>query len=147
MTSDLARGRQRRIVTAPEPGLDPDEFRRVLVESGLGATRPVHDPGRLTRMLRQADIVMAARLDSAEGRLIGVARGISDGAWACYLAEVAVSKEAQGLGAGRALLEAVRAAVGPEVAVILASVPGAVGFYERIGMERLADCFWFRRAR
>lgn len=136
-----------RVVTALEPDLDVEEFRRVLVESGLGATRPVDDPARLARMLAQAEIVMTARLDSADGRLVGVARGISDGAWACYLAEVAVSKEAQGLGAGRALLDAVREAVGPEVAVILASVPDAVGFYERIGMERIDDAFWFRRKR
>lgn len=136
-----------RVVTALEPDLDVEEFRRVLVESGLGATRPVDDPARLARMLAQAEIVMTARLDSADGRLVGVARGISDGAWACYLAEVAVSKEAQGLGAGRALLDAVREAVGPEVAVILASVPDAVGFYERIGMERIDDAFWFRRER
>lgn len=136
-----------RIVTALEPGLDAGEFRRVLVESGLGTTRPVDDPERLARMLGAADIVMTARLDAADGTLVGVARGISDGAWACYLAEVAVSKSAQGLGAGRALIEAVRAAAGPEVAVILASMPDAVGFYERIGMTRLADCFWFKRAR
>lgn len=136
-----------RVVTVLEPDLDVEEFRRVLVESGLGATRPVDDPARLARMLAQAEIVMTARLDSADGRLVGVARGISDGAWACYLAEVAVSKEAQGLGAGRALLDAVREAVGPEVAVILASVPDAVGFYERIGMERIDDAFWFRRKR
>jgi hypothetical protein len=31
------------------------------------------------------------------------------------------------------------------VSIILASVPDAVGFYERIGMERLPDAFWFKR--
>jgi GNAT superfamily N-acetyltransferase len=136
-----------RVVTALEPGLEVGEFRRVLVESGLGATRPVDDPERLARMLAAAEIVMTARLDSAGGPLVGVARGISDGAWACYLAEVAVTKAAQGLGVGRVLMDAVRAAVGPEVAVVLASMPDAVGFYERIGMERIDDAFWFRRAR
>ncbi len=136
-----------RIVTAVEPGLDADEFRRVLVESGLGAQRPVDDPARLRRMIAGAGIIVTARRDRADGPLVGVARGISDGAWACYLAEVAVSESVQGLGVGRALLDAARAAVGPEVAVILASVPDAVGFYDRIGMARLADAFWFRRER
>jgi hypothetical protein len=28
---------------------------------------------------------------------------------------------------------------------MLASVPEAVGFYERIGMQRLPDTFWYRR--
>jgi GNAT superfamily N-acetyltransferase len=136
-----------RIVTATEPDLVVAEFRRVLVESGLGATRPVDDPDRLRRMIEGAGLIVTARLDTDARPLVGVARGISDGAWACYLAEVAVTKSAQGLGTGRALLDAVRAAVGPEVAVFLASVPDAAGFYERIGMARLDDAFWFRRER
>jgi GNAT superfamily N-acetyltransferase len=136
-----------RIVTAAEPDLDQAEFRRVLVESGLGAQRPVDDPERLRRMIAGANLIVTARLDLDGRPLVGVARGISDGAWACYLAEVAVSKSAQGLGVGRALLDAVRAEVGPEVAVFLASVPDAAAFYERIGMARLADAFWFRRER
>jgi ribosomal protein S18 acetylase RimI-like enzyme len=98
-------------------------------------------------MIAGAGIIVTARLDTGDGPLIGVARGISDGAWACYLAEVAVAPSAQGLGVGRALLDAARAALGPEVAVFLASVPDAAGFYERIGMARLADAFWFRRER
>jgi hypothetical protein len=28
---------------------------------------------------------------------------------------------------------------------MLASVPEAVGFYERIGMARVPDTFWYRR--
>jgi len=140
-------GARPRIVTAVEPDLDPTEFRRVLVESGLGAQRPVDDPDRLRRMIEGADLVVTARLDLAGRPLVGVARGISDGAWACYLAEVAVSESAQGLGVGRALLDAARAELGPEVAIFLASVPDATGFYERIGMARLDDAFWFRRER
>ena len=85
--------------------LDPADFRRVLVESGLGAQRPVDDPDRLRRMIDGADVIVTARLDTAGRPLVGVARGISDGAWACYLAEVAVTKSAQGLGVGRALLD------------------------------------------
>ena len=147
MSEIRADGDRHRIVTATEPDLDPAEFGRVLIESGLGAQRPVDDPDRLRRMIAGADVIVTARLDLDGRPLVGVARGISDGAWACYLAEVAVTKSAQGLGVGRALLDAARAAVGPEVAVILASVPDATGFYERTGMERLDDAFWFRRQR
>jgi hypothetical protein len=31
------------------------------------------------------------------------------------------------------------------VALILSSVPEAAAFYERAGMERIADAFWYRR--
>jgi GNAT superfamily N-acetyltransferase len=147
MSDTRAHDDRPRIVTATEPDLDVAEFRRVLVDSGLGAQRPIDDPDRLRRMIAGADLIVTARLDAADGPLVGVARGISDGAWACYLAEVAVTKSAQGLGTGRALLDAARAAVGPEVAVILASVPDATGFYHRIGMARPDDAFWFKRER
>jgi ribosomal protein S18 acetylase RimI-like enzyme len=134
-----------RLLTALEPELEVAEFRRVLIESGLGATRPIDDPRRLGRMLAGADIVMTARLDEPEQPLVGVARGICDLSWSCYLSELAVSQSVQGMGVGRALVDAVRAELGPEVALILASMPAASGFYERIGMTKLPDCFWFKR--
>ncbi|TIW05095.1 MAG: GNAT family N-acetyltransferase, partial [Mesorhizobium sp.] len=43
-----------RVLYASEPRLDVAEFRRVLVESGLGETRPIDDEARLKRMLDNA---------------------------------------------------------------------------------------------
>jgi hypothetical protein len=43
-------------------------------------------------------------------------------------------------------LDEARRELGPRVSLILASVPDAVGFYERAGMTRLADTFWYKRA-
>jgi GNAT superfamily N-acetyltransferase len=130
-----------------EPALDAASFRRVLDESGLGAIRPTGDLVRLQAMLSAADLVVTARLDAAGGELVGVARCLSDDAWCCYLSDLAVVKSAQGLGIGRGLLDEVRRRLGPSVALILSSVPEAVDFYERAGMERIADAFWYRRQR
>jgi ribosomal protein S18 acetylase RimI-like enzyme len=52
---------------------------------------------------------------------------------------------AQGLGVGRQLLQAVGDELGPRVTLVLASMPQALGFYEKIGMPRLADAFQYRR--
>ncbi len=134
-----------RILYAPEPRLAVAEFRQVLVESGLGATRPVEDPVRLQAMLAGADLILTARQGGPEGPLLGVARGISDGAWCCYLAELAVAASAQGLGIGRGLIAEARRQIGPQVSLVLSSMPDAVGFYERVGMARIPDAFWFRR--
>jgi ribosomal protein S18 acetylase RimI-like enzyme len=131
------------IVFAPEPDLALEDFRRVLVESGLGATRPVDDLPRLQQMLAQANLVMTARRLS--GELLGVARCLTDFAWIAYLPELAVSRHAQGLGVGKQLLEALRKQLGPKVSLVLASMPDAVGFYEKIGMPRMPDAFHFRR--
>ena len=136
-----------RVVYALEPALDASEFRRVLVDSGLGAIRPVDDLARLRAMLAAAQLVVTARLDRADHALVGVARTITDFAWCAYLSDLAVVRSTQGLGVGKGLLEATRAHCGPSVALILSSVPEAVRFYERVQMERIADAFWFRRAR
>jgi GNAT superfamily N-acetyltransferase len=133
------------LVLAREAALPVAEFRRVLAESGLGATRPVDDAARLGEMLAGADLVVGARL-RADGRLVGVARCITDHAWCCYVAELAVSRDVQGLGVGQALLGEVRQLVGPRVSVMLASVPESVGFYERIGMQRVPDAFTWKRS-
>jgi GNAT superfamily N-acetyltransferase len=135
------------ILYSQEPELDVAEFRRVLVESGLGATRPIEDEARLKTMLAGADLIVTARLGIAGTPLVGIARCVTDFAWCCYLAELAVCASAQGLGAGRGLLDETRRRLGPEVTLILASVPEAVGFYERAGMARTPDTFWYRRER
>lgn len=118
----------------------------MLVESGLDATRPVDDEGRLKAMLAAADLILTARLDEPGRALVGVARCLTDFAWCCYLSELAVCASAQRLGIGRGLLDEARRRVGPRVSLILASMPDAVGFYERAGMTRLPDMFWYRRA-
>ena len=134
-----------RVVYAREASLDVAEFRRVLIESGLGATRPIADDDRLRSMLAGASLILTARLDQPDRHLVGVARGITDASWCCYLSELAVSASAQGRGIGRALLDEVRRHLGTGVSLILASMPEAAGFYERAGMARIPDAFWFRR--
>ena len=129
-----------------EAGLDPAEFARVLNESGLGASRPTGDLGRLGRMLSQANLTVTARL-AADGALLGVARGVTDFSWCCYLSELAVGRAAQGLGVGRGLVDQVRRELGPQVSLFLISMPDAVGFYERIGMARCDHAFAFTRER
>lgn len=134
-----------KIIYASEPELDVAELRRVLVESTLSETRPVDDEARLQAMLSGANLVLTARLD-IEGRpLIGVIRAITDFSWVCYISELAVSQSAQGLGIGKGLMDEARRQLGPSVAISLISMPDAVGFYERIGMKRMPDAFWFGR--
>lgn len=134
------------ILYAREPGLDVAEFRRVLVESGLGEVRPVDDEVRLQAMLDNANLVLTARLDVEGKPLLGVARGMTDFSWVCYISDLAVSASAQGLGVGKGLMDEARRVLGPSVAISLISMPDAVGFYERIGMKSM-PAFWFGRQR
>lgn len=134
-----------RVLYASEKGLSAAAFRQVLVESGLGDHRPVDDEARLQEMLSGANMIVTARLDEGDRRLVGIARSVTDFCWCCYLSDLAVSKSAQGLGIGKGLLDETRRQIGPRVALILGSYPDAVGFYERTGMSRWPDTFWYPR--
>ncbi|RTL92640.1 MAG: GNAT family N-acetyltransferase [Hyphomicrobiales bacterium] len=136
-----------KVLYASEPALDVAEFRGVLVESGLGKVRPVDDGARLRTMLDNANLVLTARLDRPDRQLVGVARGMTDFSWVCYISDLAVSRAAQGLGVGKGLMDEARRQLGPSVSISLISMPDAVGFYERIGMTRMTDAFWFGRQR
>jgi GNAT superfamily N-acetyltransferase len=130
---------------AREQDLDVTEFSRVLDESGLGATRPLGDPARLQAMMKGAGLIVTARLDRPDRRLVGVSRTITDFSWCAYLAELAVSRSAHGLGVGRGLLGETRRLLGPQVTLILTSMPDVTGFYERAEMTRVPDTFWYKR--
>ena len=134
------------VIYAREEAVKVDEFRRVLLDSGLGRIRPVDDDLRLQALLRGANLVVTARLPAPECTLVGIARCLTDFCWCCYLSDLAVSNAAQGLGVGKGLLSEVRRQAGPQASVTLVSVPEATGFYEKAGMSRLDSAFWYRRA-
>jgi ribosomal protein S18 acetylase RimI-like enzyme len=134
-----------RIRYGREQDLDVAEFRRVLIDSGLGRIRPVDDEPRLQAMITGANLIVTARLEQPGRPLVGVGRGVTDSVWCCYLSDLAVSPSAQGLGVGRGLLDEARRQLGPQASLYLASVPEAVGFYERAGMTRIADAFSYKR--
>ena len=97
------------IVYALEPKLSAPEFRAVLASCTLGVRRPIDEPERLEQMLRNADVIVTAR---EGGKLIGVARAITDFAFCCYLSELAVDARYQQLGIGKRLIAETRAAAG-----------------------------------
>jgi len=129
---------------AIEPDLSPAEFIAVLNASGLGARRPVGDSTRIARMIAGASLIVTARLN---GTLVGVARSITDFARDLYLCDLAVDREWQGRGIGRALIARTRAEAGEECMCLLTAAPEAVSYYEAIGMPRIADAFRYPRAR
>ena len=62
------------------------------------------DPDTLLRAVEGSSLVGTARRD---GRLLGLARAISDDATICYLQDILVAPEAQRSGIGAALVRAV----------------------------------------
>ena len=128
------------IVYARELSLSVDDYVAVLGETVMRTKRPLANTQRIAQMLAGANFIATAR---EEGVILGLARCITDFAWIAYCAELAVRENAQGRGIGGGLLKFVEDALGPRVGLTLISEPGAVGFYERIGMER-QDAAFFR---
>ncbi|MFM7075668.1 MAG: GNAT family N-acetyltransferase [Planctomycetaceae bacterium] len=114
-----------------------DLFRR------SGIRRPVDDLPRLEAMLRHADLVVTAW---RAGQLVGVARALTDWRYCCYLSDLAVDRAWQRLGIGTELLRRTQAAVGEESMLLLLAAPEAMAFYERIGMEAVANGWIIKRA-
>lgn len=125
--------------------IDAAQFADILHRSGLAGRRPADDLPRLQKMLDHADILITAR-DEATGRIVGVARSLSDFAYACYLSDLAVDAVFQGRGIGRRLIDLTREAAGAQSMCLLLSAPDATGFYERIDMPAAPRAFMFPRA-
>ena len=132
------------VVIAREQDLDAAEFRAVLEASGLGERRPVDDAQRLDRMLRQANLIVAARI---AGTLVGVSRALTDFAYCCYLADLAVAEHAKGRGIGQRLIAETRRLAGPETMCLLLAAPGAESFSDHLEMPRAERAFMYPRER
>jgi len=130
------------VVYTVHDAMTPDEFVAVLNASTLGERRPVDDPECIRGMVEHADLVVTARVD---GRLVGVARSVTDFNYCCYLSDLAVDRAFQRRGIGRELIDRTRGAIGPHCHLILLAAPAAVDYYPHVGFTR-HDSAWIIRA-
>ena len=126
-----------KIIYQVESKLDPSEFIDVLNSSTLGERRPVNDVDRINKMCKNANLIVTARLD---GKLIGIARSITDFVYCTYLSDLAVDKEFQKKGIGKRLIEETKKQ-SPLAKLILLSAPAAIDYYPKIGMKKHDYCF------
>ena len=134
------------IVYAREEQLPVEDYVSVVGETTLGPSRPLADRARVTEMLANANIIVTARLD---GRCVGLARGLTDHAWVCFLGDLAVRHSMQGRGIGTALLLKLREVLGDRVSISLNAAPAAVSYYDRLGpgtgLERNPNAYYWPR--
>lgn len=130
------------ITYALEPTLTAEEFRELLIASTLGERRPVADLPRLKKMLRSAQIIVAARDGT---RLVGVSRAITDFSFCCYLSDLAVDQAYQRQGIGKRLIDETHLHAGPQATVFLIAAPAAESYYPRIGMQHVHSCWQLPR--
>ena len=120
-----------------ENNVSIDEFKSVLIKSTLGERRPVDDEDTLSKMIEHGNLIVTAR---ENGKLIGVARSLTDFNYCTYLSDLAVDKDYQKMGIGKELIRQTKLA-SPKAKLILLSAPKAVNYYPKIGMTKWEQCY------
>jgi GNAT superfamily N-acetyltransferase len=122
-----------------EPQLEAAEFIDLLHNSTLAERRPVAEPKTIAGMLAHADIIVTAR--TADAKLIGVSRAITDFSYCTYLSDLAVDAAFQRHGIGRELIRRTHQAAGLHTSLILLAAPNARTYYPHIGMRQHESCW------
>ena len=109
----------------------PDQVIALYDDAGL--PRPTTDKERIQKMYEHSNLVVTA-WDGT--KLVGVSRSITDWAWSCYLADLAVSPAYKKSGIGKKLIDLTREKVGEQVMILLLSVPTAMTYYPKVGFTK-----------
>jgi len=128
------------LICAQESGLTAEEYIACVGQSALGPTRPLGNTERVQAMLENSNLVVTARDEG--GRLVGLFRAMTDWNWVCYCADMAVVEASQGQGVGKTLMDKATEILGPGVSIILLALPGAEGFYQKIGLTQTQAGFY-----
>ena len=87
----------------------------------------------MASMLRHGNLTVTAW---EGGRMVGLARTLTDFTYCGYLSDLAVRESHQRRGIGLELIRKTREAMGAEAMLILLSAPAAVEYYPHIGFTR-----------
>lgn len=113
--------------------IEVEQFVQILVESGLGERRPIENLDCMQAMLLFSNLTISAWQN---GKLVGIARCVTDFHYCCYLSDLAVSKVMQKRGIGKKLIEHVQAELEDSCKIILMAAPDAVEYYPAIGFQK-----------
>ena len=115
-----------------------DQFIALLINSTLGVRRPVDDRECMDGMINNSNLTASAWHD---GKLVGIARSMTDFHYACYLSDLAVSKDYQKMGIGKQLQIQTQNMLGPRCKLILIAAPAANDYYQHIGYSHNDRCW------
>jgi GNAT superfamily N-acetyltransferase len=132
------------IVFAQEQALSASDYIEVVGSTYMSEKRPLTNPMRVDKILRGSNMIVTARED---GAIAGVLRGMSDGEWVCYVADLVVHERHQRKGIGQGLLSACKSILGPGMGIVLVAYPEAETFYRRIGMGEMPAFYIDREIR
>lgn len=105
--------------------------------------RPVDDLDRLWEMFQNSSLVISAW---HKGRLVGIARVLTDRALYSYLCDLAVEPDVQRLGIGKSLIGQVLEEC-KDTDLVLRDSDISSRFYEKLGFEHVDNAWVWTRSR
>ncbi|MCP5351180.1 MAG: GNAT family N-acetyltransferase [Oceanospirillaceae bacterium] len=118
--------------------ISTEQFIALLNSSGLAERRPVQDLTCMQGMITNSNLTVSAWHD---GKLIGLARSMTDFHYACYLSDLAVNQQYQKSGIGKELQRLTQQQLGPRCKLILIAAPAANTYYGHIGFSHNPRCW------
>jgi ribosomal protein S18 acetylase RimI-like enzyme len=114
------------------------QFLKLLEASTLDLRRPVDNADCIQGMLDNANLTYSAWMG---GKLVGIARCVTDFHYCCYLSDLAVDQELQHSGIGKKLIALCAEKTQDSCKLVLLASPAASGYYPKIGMQHMDRCW------
>lgn len=119
--------------------LSAKDFIDILERSGLSERRPIDQPHVIEKMVENANLIVSARDEN--NQLVGLARCVTDYVYCCYLSCLAVDKNYQSQGIGKALIEVTLNAIGEQATLLLLAAPGVENYYLKSGFKLASNAY------
>ena len=116
------------------------EYIEFLKRSELGLQYPKERfEERINKLVNNVSISLVAR--DRNNEIIGVCFGITDFAYWLFITDLGVVRDFVGFGVGKALVKRLHEIAGGKKDIIMYACinENAIGFYEKIGMEKASD--------
>ena len=133
------------IIYAQEQSLPVSDYVAVLATTYMKDSRPIGNAERIGRILAGSNMIVTARDET--GAIVGLGRGISDGEWVVYLADLVVHADHQRKGIGSGILRKIKEIIGPGMGIVLVAYPEAEAYYKKIGLGTMPAFYVDREVR
>ena len=98
--------------------------------------RPTNDKERIQKMYDNSNLIVTAWDND---KLVGISRSITDWAWSCYLADLAIHTDYQKYGIGKKLVHLTKEKAGEESMVLLLSVQLQWNIIQKLGLQKKTE--------
>lgn len=129
-----------------EERISAEEYIDFLKRTDLGSQYPKERfVNRIAKLVQAVSISLVAR--NEYGTVVGVLFGLTDFCYWLFVTDLGVDRAYTGQGIGRKLMKTAHEIAGGEkdIAVYLIANENAVGFYEKLGMEKTVDVMQYNK--